>query len=1595
MTVRASDIVERLREYNKSLSRLTKMEQRFVDGATERSYIVSFGYIDAVIPDTLDELFKEQKQFKGLLRENNTKLCEYLKHIQEFTCNTRYIRMDIRSSKLSNYKERITHAIGVFYVFYGAGLSLKELIYGGYREALTYLNMAPVIAAEIMQHNEEAIQYCKNVLTSENNTAILTRDVIVAIEQSDNTELHDLLIGLLRAAKLQEGLRQSILETADEYRTDFFYRIIDVINEEKLLRYSSAQRAVQTWIGIGYENVEPRHIEMIFSAVCECIRDESKLAEGLEDENPMKVYIALYCIGMTSLEKAVDKAVGLLAGERQHIIAAALIYLKLTMRFPIIEYRYLLSKYSDDEWIKALYLSECVRCDVKNSAFSEQECHKTFDEVYPVMTKLKTSQTYSSKGFEWFSVTLNREYIVDFLAKLLVKAPEKSRTELLLPYVPSLWTRSLENFLKECFPYASLPAKKKFMIKEIISHQRELCNFVTEELLKTPLDENDIEALEGRLKTKKAYARAAIIKVLAGQTGERVRETFERLYSSNDKLIQESALELQRLAPSYFEDVHEPEIKIEGREEGFGLYERYQKYSLPYQSRLGVQKKGIFKKKESVDLSFINAWDKQKIIKYFTLWNSRIEEHAEEQYSRAGRDFLVGDRTFFPIRYSLRSLDALPLGDVWREYFKQDKLEKDVIFQLHFVLNSIGYDYDKLFEKDVRLTYLTPDDAARWEYYHHFETIIEYYFYECDTDRAYLSSYAQTVELFLKHVRGNSYKKSNAKNETTSFSVADIPVLSIMVNGMKANEMDDEMFAEYFPLIYNCYLYFNVDCAPDVRNKFTIRPLTAARACCLGLLPQTALMEMILDDHTSERKFDEYYYYYNSDDMLREAYQAAYFENRWINGKPRLELPKENTEIYSYLRETLDKISDKLITMETSRLNDTSSITKYVQKLYVVRGMKYLLIALKMLENGEIKKNQYENDKQTVFANIIRKCYPMPGDSPEELKKAGIPEKRLAEVAMMAPQWIDLVNEVLEWDGFKEACYYFIAHTKQDSSELKKAEIAHYTELDPEDLNDGAFDIAWCRAIYQKLGEKRVKLLYDASKLLCENSFHTRARKYLDACVGKKSKEEFFKQASEKRNKDALNAYCIAPLKDEADLMERYMYVQQFLKESKKFGAQRRASEKRCCEIALMNLAANAGFDNVDRMIWKLESMMADEYKDVFELKTVDEDNDIRICLETDDDGRSSIVVYKNGKKLKSVPARLKNDEHVIRVKEAHDILKKQYQRIRSMLERAMEERTEFGCEEIASMSNNVTAGPMLRKLVLISNGFAGFYNDGYLVMGDKKEKCIGGVRLAHALDLYRDDTLQEFQQYIFENRIVQPFKQVFRELYLKLDDDMERQYTKRYSGYQIQAKQAAGALKSRGWNVSYESGLEKVFYRQDVVVDLMADADWFSPADIEAPSIDYVGFSHRRTDDKLLIKDIDDVLFSETMRDVDMAVSVAFVGGVDPVTSMSSIELRRSIVECTCRLMKLINVHIEGNFAHISGNYNDYSVHLGSGEVHQKAGSAIHMIPVWSGQRGKVYLPFLDEDPVTAQIVSKVVMLADDTSIKDPSILSQIRMKN
>ena len=127
-------------------------------------------------------------------------------------------------------------------------------------------------------------------------------------------------------------------------------------------------------------------------------------------------------------------------------------------------------------------------------------------------------------------------------------------------------------------------------------------------------------------------------------------------------------------------------------------------------------------------------------------------------------------------------------------------------------------------------------------------------------------------------------------------------------------------------------------------------------------------------------------------------------------------------------------------------------------------------------------------------------------------------------------------------------------------------------------------------------------------------------------------------------------------------------------------------------------------------------------------------------------------------------------------------------------------------------------------------------------------------------------------------------------------------------------------------------------------------------------------------------------------MRDLDLVVSVAHVAGVDPEASQSSLEMRAALVAETAALLSYDNVTVDGNRALIDGEIGRYSVHLGSAGVHRLPGGAVCIVPVHAQHRGRVFLPFADDDPKTAEVVAKVLMLARDRDIRDPTILEQLR---
>lgn len=725
-------------------------------------------------------------------------------------------------------------------------------------------------------------------------------------------------------------------------------------------------------------------------------------------------------------------------------------------------------------------------------------------------------------------------------------------------------------------------------------------------------------------------------------------------------------------------------------------------------------------------------------------------------------------------------------------------------------------------------------------------------------------------------------------------------------------------------------------------------------------------------------------------------------------------------------------MSELVLSAELARGDTETEFSPYIYGLTRIFGAEYFVRILSALGKETLERSTYFNtgyyynrqkvSKKNSMSHLLQACVPDANDSAETLKTyltgTDISDARLIEAAMYSPEWIDIVGEYLGWDGFTAGCYYFMAHMNESFDDKRKAMIARFTPLEVDELNDGAFDRTWFTEVYDRLGDKRFQLIYKAAKYISDGAKHTRARKYADAALGKYNEPELIAEIEAKRNKDLLMAVGILPIENEEQIKDRYMFLQKFKKESKQFGAQRRASEAAAVSTAMRNMAINAGYQDVTRLTLRMESLVVQGMTEYFQPHEVGE---VTVWLEMEDGGKCAVICEKNGKQLKSVPAKIKKDEYVLALMDAKKQMAEQSRRTKAMLEDAMESQEEYTWAEIRGMLENPVIHDMVAALVFkvaepdgvnaeldntadsimsganelddSKNVVLGFVaEDGLNVFGENiKLSDDTKLTVAHPFHMYMAGKWHDIQKYVFDNKIVQPFKQVFRELYVKTEEEMNMEHSLRYAGNQIQPKKTLGCLRSRHWVADIEDGLQKVYYKENIVAQIYALADWFSPADIESPTLEWVVFSDRKTGKNMRIKDIPDIIFSEVMRDVDMAVSVAHAGGVDPETSHSTVEMRKAIAEFTMPLFRLTNVTFTKNHAVIEGKRANYTVHLGSGVVHQEAGPMINVLPVHSQRRGRIFLPFVDDDPKTSEVLTKILFFAEDNKIKDPYILGQI----
>ncbi|MEV6369339.1 DUF4132 domain-containing protein [Micromonospora musae] len=363
--------------------------------------------------------------------------------------------------------------------------------------------------------------------------------------------------------------------------------------------------------------------------------------------------------------------------------------------------------------------------------------------------------------------------------------------------------------------------------------------------------------------------------------------------------------------------------------------------------------------------------------------------------------------------------------------------------------------------------------------------------------------------------------------------------------------------------------------------------------------------------------------------------------------------------------------------------------------------------------------------------------------------------------------------------------------------------------------------------------------------------------------------------------------------------------------------------------------------------------------------------------------------------------------------------------------------------------------GTLGRRLIWLVDGVpCGYADDALRTVDGAPVTAADDAEVTIWHPIGRDVTeVLGWREWLERHAVVQPFKQAHREVYLlTAAEERTEVYSNRFAAHVLRQHQFHALAAVRGWRNRLrlmvddeyppatrelpEWGLRAEYWVEGAGDDYDADATdtgtylrvvtdqvRFYPLGAAENSAHAGGGGYAQwipggsePTGPLPLEQIPPLVFSEVMRDVDLFVGVASVGN-DPTWQdggpegryqeywqsysfgelSATAETRRDLLtRLLPRLAVADRCRMEGRFLVVRGDLRTYKIHLGSGNILMSPNDEyLCIVPQQSGSagNGELFLPF-EGDRMLGVVLSKALLLARDTEITDPTIVSQLRRR-
>lgn len=1457
-----------------------------------------------------------------------------------------------------------------------------------------------------------------------------------------------LVENLLLAAQRQEGLRQAILETVDEAHPMAFRRMLRLIVDQKLARFSAVTRAVDVWLGMCWDSASVKTVNDAAATILRLLDDPQARAAALAGTDAEQVYFALWATAHGDVSASSAAAARLL----EHAAAE--------VRFVAVKHLADTQLHCNSAALSRAMLDEDLRIAMQavqapgGLDVPTPRQHEDQQQRFVALAKLFERLPAKPKPlaplvWPWMRLEARRGIVALNMVHRIGDLPATR----LLPYISQFdsharfWSCRL---LAEQKPWDQ--PTREALLQLVGDSSPSVRAAATEAFRADQLTADEAQRIEGFLTRKTADLRHNVVQLLLGQSDDAARQSAERLLGAKNANQRHAGLEILRQltdknrAPQQCRSLalayqQRPRLSKDEQsqldailattqaeltlENGFGLFDPAER------SPRTAPKLRKAQRVTAAAVKLLQSLDKL-VHKHRDVPASRRQNLPEEPLGGLKWGFW-GPLAGKPVS---DQLDAFPLADIWLAWERdrpktlrdpdglemlraaiacsetdkwwaqrrQQWLKRAARRPIAEVLNSQKLPklkYPAVIQSVLR--WLIALQASPQGIDLCLDFIESVFAMIPDSDQKRLPKLDRAPQDFLARARGLPDDWRDAHLTDDCFDTLD----EIARAG---TEFSPQQHCRLWKLLH--WFEEPIDGAPRMRASLD----QMLNAYAHGGATLADLMDHLIGP------------------------EQTHLRSLALLTSPRPETRhRQFLEAHPEVSQALNRIRERVVELELARgelPTPATALVRYVETLHGAATLLKLLDALGQLPfRAPSDYTLHIRSKQEALTQLIRSTYPSPDDSPADFKRltraavksGAYPEERLLQLAFLAPQWTRFVQEYFGWSGFQEALYWFMAHMggalsenalyeaasegKADAPDAKQNDdspitrIQNLTErfflertpLSTQDRRDGAIDVDWFHRAYQGLGSKRWQVMAGAARYAATPAQAKHAQLLGDVLLGKGKKGELVANIKNRKLKESVRLLGLLPLAkgpgQAKDIDDRYQVLQEYRQYANGLSGLTRPSALRSYEIGMRNLAQLAGYPDPLRLQWALEARAT---SDLLAGPVVVAQGDVSLTLTLDDRAQPQLTIDRGGKPLKSLPASHKKLPAFAQLAERGRELKRQAARVRKSLETAMCRGDVFSGEELATITRHALLKPMLERLVLVGEGIMGYPDkngkalrgyDGKLEPVKKREQ----LRIAHPADLLSTGKWDAWQRDCFEAERLQPFKQIFRELYVVTRQELaDGTHSNRYAGQQVNPQQANALLTQRDWNVG--DWVFKVFHGQGITATVEFDDGIATPLEVEGLTLDLVQF--RRSDDgePVPLKQVPPRIFSEVMRDLDLVVSVAHRGGVDPEASASTVEMRGSLLRETCALLGLENVTLNKSHARIRGRLAEYTVHLGSGVVHRLPGGALCLVPVHAQHRGRLFLPFADDDPKTAEVISKVLLLARDHQIQDPSILEQLR---